>query len=123
MNNLFKYMDEMIKENVNISRLALENNMDRFWTECAEEYKILSKEINQDELLDAFSLIINEMLLVQMHSFLVAMDGGAWVSEKYRFDIVDKESNEVLNETISLHDMFFDYLWDSRGQDPFRKYK
>ena len=91
------------------------------WTFCASEYDKLGKKIgNDEELVEAFSLIINEILLSQMHSFLVAMDGGEWISEQYRFDIVDKENGTVINEDKELHDEFFDYLWEVRNGDPYR---
>ena len=46
------------------------------------------KKLNDEDLQAAFSLIINEILLQQIHTLLVAMDGGEWISEKYRFDLV-----------------------------------
>ena len=62
-----------------------------------------------------------EILLLQMHTFFVAMDGGEWISEKYRFDIVDKGDESIINENTALHEEFFDYLWEKRNGDPFEK--
>lgn len=59
--------------------------------------------------------------LLQMHSFLVAMDGGEWISEQYRFDIVDKRNATVINEDKALHEEFIDYLWEVRNGDPYRQ--
>ena len=56
-----------------------------------------------------------------MHSFLVAMDGGEWISEQYRFDIVDKRNATVINEDKALHEEFIDYLWEVRNGDPYRQ--
>ena len=55
-----------------------------------------------------------------MHSFLVAMDGGEWISEQYRFDIVDKRNATVINEDKALHEEFIDYLrkFSSRPSAP-----
>lgn len=121
MDELMKYLDEILKECISVSKKSIQSNIERFWSDCPSEYDKLSKLIgNDEELLEAFLLIINELLLLQMHSFLVAMDGGAWISEKYRFDIVNKEDESIINEEIALHEEYFDYLGEKRSGDPFR---
>lgn len=122
MNDFMKYLDEILKYCVSDAKKALQSDRERVWSSCSLEYDKLGKKIgNDEELLEAFSLIINEILLLQMHTFLVAMDGGEWISEKYRFDIVDKEDASIINEEIALHEEFFDYLWKERDGDPFRQ--
>ncbi len=120
MNEFYEYLEETLKESVLSSQNALKNNSERFWSVCKEEYKMVGEVLDNDELAKAFQMIINEILLQQMHSLLVAMDGGAWISEKYSFEIVDKNNGTIVNENIALHDMFFDYLWDKNDGDPFR---
>lgn len=121
MNDFMKYLDELLKHCISEAKKRLLSDKERMWTFCASEYDKLGKKIgNDEELVEAFSLIINEILLSQMHSFLVAMDGGEWISEQYRFDIVDKENGTVINEDKELHDEFFDYLWEVRNGDPYR---
>lgn len=121
MNDFMKYLDELLKHCISEAKKRLLSDKERMWTFCASEYDKLGKKIgNDEELVEAFSLIINEILLEQMHSFLVAMDGGEWISEQYRFDIVDKENGTVINEDKELHDEFFDYLWEVRNGDPYR---
>ena len=121
MNDFMKYLDELLKYCISEAKKRLLSDKERMWTFCASEYDKLGKKIgNDEELVEAFSLIINEILLEQMHSFLVAMDGGEWISEQYRFDIVDKENGTVINEDKELHDEFFDYLWEVRNGDPYR---
>lgn len=121
MNDFMKYLDELLKHCISEAKKRLLSDKERMWTFCASEYDKLGKKIgNDEELVEAFSLIINEILLSQMHSFLVAMDGGEWISEQYRFDIVDKENGTVINEDKELHDEVFDYLWEVRNGDPYR---
>lgn len=121
MNDFLKYLDENLKYCLSFSQKALKNEGGVF-SSCPLEYEKLRKVIGDDEeLVEAFLLIINEILLQQMHALLVAMDGGAWISEKYRFDIVDKEDeSNIINEEVALHEEFFDYLWEERDGDPFR---
>lgn len=122
MNDFMKYLDEILSYCISTSRKTLESDKERIWNACALEYEKLSKVIgDNEELLESFSLIINDILLTWIHTFLVAMDGGAWISEKYRFDIVDKENGTVINEEKALHEEFFDYLWEKRSGDPLRK--
>ncbi len=120
MNEFYEYLEETLKEGVLSSQKALKNNSERFWTVCNDEYEKLGEVLNNDDLTKAFKMIVNEILLQQMHSLLVAMDGGAWISEKYSFEIVDKNNGTIVNENIALHDMFLDYLWDKNDGDPFR---
>lgn len=121
-NDFMEWLDEILKYGVSHAKEALQSNGDRIWSSCSLEYDKLSKKIGSDEeLLEAFSLIMNEILLLQMHTFLVAMDGGEWISEKYRFDIVDKENASIMNEEIALHEEFIDYLWKKYDSDPFRR--
>lgn len=122
MNDFMKYLDEILKYCISDAKKALLSDRERMWSSCASEYNKLSKKIgNDEELVEAFSLIINEVLLLQMHSFLVAMDGGEWISEQYRFDIVDKRNAAVINEDKALHEEFIDYLWEVRNGDPYRQ--
>ena len=122
MEDFMKYLDEILQYCVSNAQKALQNDKERVWTSCASEYAKLAKQIGDDEeTVKAFSLIINEILLLQMHTLLVAMDGGEWISEKYRFDIVDKEDESIINENKALHEEFFDYLWEKRNGDPFVK--
>lgn len=117
-----EYLDEILQYCVANASKALQNDKERVWTSCSSEYDKLAKQLgNDEEMVKAFSLIINEILLLQMHTFFVAMDGGEWISEKYRFDIVDKGDESIINENTALHEEFFDYLWEKRNGDPFEK--
>ena len=118
MDDLYKYLDELRGYYLELAHKSIENKGERFWTYCKDEYGMLKDNMN-DEMLKSFDLIINELLLHQIHDFLVAMDGGEWISEKFQFDIVNKETGKVENENLSLHDQFIDYLWSKRDGDPF----
>lgn len=121
MDDFMKYLDEIIKYYVSHAREAIQNDKERVWTSCSSEYAKLAKQLgNDEEMVKAFSLIINEILLLQMHTFFVAMDGGEWISEKYRFDIINKENSSIINKETALHEEFFDYLWKKYDGDPFR---
>ena len=77
MDDFMKYLDEIIKYYVSHAREAIQNDKERVWTSCSSEYAKLAKQLgNDEEMVKAFSLIINEILLLQMHTFFVAMDGG-----------------------------------------------
>lgn len=121
MDDFMKYLDEILRDGVSDAKNALLNERERIWSSCALEYAELAKQIgDKDELVKAFSLIINELLLVQMNTLLLAVDGGEWISEKYRMDIVDKESATAINENVALHEEFMGYLWEERDGDPYR---
>ena len=121
MNDLYKYLDELRGYYLQLAHKAIEDEGERFWTYCKDEYETLRVKMDND-MLKSFDLIINELLLHQLHDFLVAMDGGEWISEKFQFDIINKENGNVENEAISLHDQFIDYLWNKRDGDPFINY-
>lgn len=67
-----EYLDEILQYCVANASKALQNDKERVWTSCSSEYAKLAKQLgNDEEMVKAFSLIINEILLLQMHTFLL----------------------------------------------------
>ena len=114
MEEIMKWLDEIYEYHYN---MAL-NKGDRFVYSSLELKKIL-KVLKEAGLESEYSKVINELLLQFIHTILVAVDGGEWISEDYQFDIINKNTNEIINSKCALHEEFFDYLWDKLGKDPF----
>ena len=92
-------IDEIIKYYVSHAKKAIQNDRERGWSSCSSEYDRLDDQIGHNEdLLESFSLIVS--FISADAYFLVAMDGGKLISEKYRFDIVDKENDSVINNEV-----------------------
>lgn len=121
MEEIYEYLGGEVNESLDEFASAIKHGRGAFGSMCPDEYRKICKLIDTEESKEALILIVNELLLQQIHSILVAVDGGAWISEKYKIDIIDKEKNSVINEDIwSSHDMFIDYMWEQRGGDPYR---
>ena len=98
----------------------MDSKIERFWSESKEEYGILQEALNDREKKRAFEIVINELLIQQLHALLVAMDGGEWISEKYDFQIIEKDTTKCINADVALHEKFIDYLWEG-DEKSYRK--
>ena len=114
MEDIMRYLDE-IKE----YHFDMANNKGDQLVYSSSELKNILKLLRENGLENAYSKVINELLLQFLHTILVAVDGGEWISEEFRFDIIKRSTNEIMNEKVALHEAFFDYLWEKNGKDPF----
>ena len=121
MDDIMKWLDDERTFWTDLSCKALQSEISRMEVQCQKQYKILGDAVgNSEELLWAFRAIVNELMISQIHNILVAFDGGAWISEKYIFDIIEKETGETINgDVVDMHERFIGHLWDVEDGDPF----
>ncbi|WP_440970756.1 histidine kinase [Peribacillus frigoritolerans] len=91
---------------------SLNPNSDLIWSENEDEYKILKTKLLSQEELNAYRKVQNEIIQGAIHSFLVMIDGGDELADKYLIDIVDRETRESLQKETALHEEFISYLLD-----------
>jgi hypothetical protein len=109
---LFRRLKEMKDWWVDASVKGLIEDDTLRWSNCEKEYLLLKTLISTEEGKQAYSRIINELMVGLIHSILVIFDGGDEVTDEFSIDIINADTKQSLLEEIALHEGFIDYLFD-----------
>ncbi|MGJ7913800.1 histidine kinase [Neobacillus sp. LXY-1] len=90
----------------------LEPDADLIASDCENEYKLIANKLTSKTELLAFRKVQNEIIEGVIHSLCVMIDGGDELADNLLIDIIDRETNQSLQENIALHEEFIGYLLD-----------
>lgn len=91
---------------------SLEDDSDLSWSNCEQEYHQLKRLISNEETMECYSKVVDELMVGLIHSLLVMFDGGDELTDEFNIDIINADTKASLLENIALHERFFEYLFD-----------
>lgn len=109
---LFERLKEIKDYWVDTSIESLNEDADLVWSDYEEEYNLLRSRLTSKEEKEVFRKIVDELIKGVIHSFLVTIDGGDNLSEKYNLDLIDNNTKKSLKGNTALHEEFYNYLID-----------
>lgn len=91
----------------------LDKNYDLHISNEEKSYKKIQEVFKNQEEIDSYQKVINDVIEGVLHSVMVMLDGGDELADNIMIDIIDIENKNSILKEGSYHEEFISYLTEN----------